>query len=406
MTNHQKSKLLKRGKILEFMQEDRSEIKKHIPKRGPKPKYVLKNGEVVKRRPGRPKEGDIFVGDDGVLYNSVPAKNPNIYRQSRFMEPISFGNGIDKIEQLKEEDRFAVIKELHSRKENGTAKDNLFSDNKNECSEQKKEQTSTFQHNNCLKPGTVISSKNIDELNMATKGSASTNCPVSPVLEDYQQMDGSRPNTMLNTEFDPNTLFRSIYPYKKPTQEDYDQAKALYDQKGLNLDVYGRIVFEQPKTFLSREELICLGVWLRKHLRTYDTIFITQVKVGISHPEDPDLYPKLINKITDVCMRKLTPSDLREMIKHCEYMYSINKKVYDDAPYIKIDDARYKLLNPTVKLERDSRKELSNVLLGILKKMITEENIEERKTCKYYYNEQRRKPKIFRVFIKKKFKEF
>lgn len=403
MTNHQKSKLLKRGKILEFMQEDRSEIKKHIPKRGPKPKYVIKNGEVVKRRPGRPKEGDIFVGEDGVLYNSVPARNPNIYRQTRFMEPITFGNGIDKIEQLKEEERMAVVKELHSRKgrQSDLREDTIEQTNQNNASETETTQNDRF----IFEPGTVISAKNINEITRPAE-IKEIKYPTADIEVEGQESDGSRQNTMINTEFDPNTLFKSLYPYKKPTKEDYEQAKALYDEKGLNLDVFGRLTFKHPKTYLTREDLILLGVWLRKHLRTYDAIFITQVKVGISHPEDPELYPKLKDKITDVCMRKLTASDLREMIKHCEYIYEINKRVYNEAPYIKIDDARYKLLNPTVKLERDSRKELSDILLGILQKMITEENAEEKKTCKYYYNEQRRKPKIFRVFIKKKFRDF
>ena len=117
MTNNRRKKLLKNGRILAFMKADRLEKEKYaIAPKPPKPKYVLKNGEVVKRQKGRPRKDDVLIGDDGVIYESSPLPKNNFNNGKQLIEPVCFGNATDKLEKLQEEEKLATLRELQSKK--------------------------------------------------------------------------------------------------------------------------------------------------------------------------------------------------------------------------------------------------------------------------------------------------
>ena len=376
MTNNRRKKLLKNGRILAFMKADRLEKEKYaIAPKPPKPKYVLKNGEVVKRQKGRPRKDDVLIGDDGVIYESSPLPKNNFNNGKQLIEPVCFGNATDKLEKLQEEEKLATLRELQSKKSH---KDEEINENaKSVESEQQR----------------PLSAEEIERANANAK-------------------------TLLQTQFTGEEQIYNKYPYDKPARKSKNNASKKKEPSEeeimsdpnvhvVTMDLKGRLYFDETgtkKNYIPQFIRQKLAIELPEYLKAYDLIFSTQITVGITHPEEEGLLDRLENKIRDICNRKLTCDDLRKLILHSGHEHQMFVNAYNQAPFIRLNGVLHKIINPFVRVKIDSRKELKELLIDILYNMIKEINAEEQKKVKYYFNEENKESKLFRVFPKKKFR--
>ena len=119
---------------------------------------------------------------------------------------------------------------------------------------------------------------------------------------------------------------------------------------------------EKDKFILSLKRR---GIILYDHMANDDTIMLTQMMVGISHPEHPEFYQQMVNKILQRC-ENFTDNELRLMIKYSTYNYRYYANRYAMAPEIRIGDRFFRLISPSVPLERDAREQLIEIFARLL----------------------------------------